>query len=166
MKVSLSVTEANALLVMQLDKGLSNVSMAKHLGVSPGVWSRAMEGQKVSIGSYKKLAQPAVVVEDQVEKTHDLVNSPSHYADSSIECIDAMVAAFGQDKVNVYAELAAFKYIWRMDRKNNDSKQDKAKSVWYLRYSMGDDPRLDFLEDKEDVHWSYELCKLVPTKGV
>jgi len=52
-----------------------------------------------------------------------------------------MVAAFGRDKVNVYAEIAAFKYIWRMDNKNEDSTQDKQKSVWYLRYSMGDDPR-------------------------
>jgi len=52
-----------------------------------------------------------------------------------------MVAAFGRDKVNAYAEIAAFKYIWRMDKKNIDSAQDKQKAVWYLRYSMGDDPR-------------------------
>ena len=71
-----------------------------------------------------------------------MVSQPSHYADSEIECIDAMVAAFGQDKVNIYAEIAAFKYIWRMNNKNEDSKQDKQKAVWYLRYSMGDDPRI------------------------
>jgi len=72
-----------------------------------------------------------------------MVSQPSHYADSEIECIDAMVAAFGQDKVNVYAEIAAFKYIWRMNRKSiGSSKQDKQKAVWYLRYSIGDDPRI------------------------
>ena len=71
----------------------------------------------------------------------EMVSQPSHYADSEIECIDAMVAAFGRDKVNAYAEIAAFKYIWRMDKKNIDSAEDKQKAVWYLRYSMSDDPR-------------------------
>jgi hypothetical protein len=71
-----------------------------------------------------------------------MVDQPSHYADSDIECIDAMVAAFGQDKVNIYAEIASFKYIWRMDKKSTNSAQDKRKAVWYLRYSMGDDPRI------------------------
>jgi hypothetical protein len=70
-----------------------------------------------------------------------MVSQPSHYADGEIECIDAMVAAFGRDKVNIYAEIAAFKYIWRMDKKNIEPAQDKQKAVWYLRYSMGDDPR-------------------------
>ena len=71
-----------------------------------------------------------------------MVDQPSHYANSDIECIDAMVAAFGQDKVNTYAAIAAFKYIWRMDKKSIESTQDKQKAVWYLRYSMGDDPRI------------------------
>ena len=73
----------------------------------------------------------------------DMVSQPSHYADSEIECIDAMVAAFGRDNVNTYAEIAAFKYVWRMNRKNDNSEQDKQKAVWYLRYSMNDDPRKD-----------------------
>jgi|TARA_R110000787_G_scaffold67783_1_gene151773 hypothetical protein len=147
MKVMLSAKEANVLLVMQLDKGFSNSSMAKHLGVSPGVWSRAMDGHKVRVSSYKKLTQPAVMkdpVDDQMGRAHDMVNSPSHYADSEIECIDAMVAAFGLDRVQDYSEIAAFKYQWRCGKKlYNDANQDKAKSVWYLRYSMGDDPRED-----------------------
>ena len=54
-----------------------------------------------------------------------MVSQPSHYADGEIECIDAMVAAFGSEKVKAYAELAAFKYQWRMDKKHEDSKQDK-----------------------------------------
>jgi len=70
-----------------------------------------------------------------------MVAQPSHYSDGEIECIDAMVAAFGRGKVNVYAEIAAFKYIWRMNRKNSKSTQDKQKAIWYLRYSTGDDPR-------------------------
>jgi hypothetical protein len=116
--------------------------MAEHLGVSPGVWSRALDGKKVRIDSYKKLT--AIQVDFQMGDAHDMVNSPSHYADSSIECIDAMVAAFGQERVQDYSEIAAFKYQWRCGKKlYNDANQDKAKSVWYLRYSMGDDPRED-----------------------
>ena len=142
MKVQLSADEANRLLVTQRSLGLSNVAMAEHLGVSPGVWSRALDGKKVRIDSYKKLT--AIQVDFQMGDAHDMVNSPSHYADSSIECIDAMVAAFGQERVQDYSEIAAFKYQWRCGKKlYNDANQDKAKFVWYLRYSMGDDPRED-----------------------
>jgi len=70
-----------------------------------------------------------------------MVSQPSHYADGSIECIDAMVAAFGKENVRIYAEIASFKYIWRMNKKNKYSAQDKMKAMWYLRYSMNDDPR-------------------------
>jgi len=142
MKVKLSADEANRLLVTQRSVGLSNVAMAGHLGVSPGVWTRAMAGESVRIDSYKKLT--ALQVDFQMGDAHDMVNSPSHYSDSSIECIDAMVAAFGQERVQDYSEIAAFKYQWRCGKKlYNDANQDKAKSVWYLRYSMGDDPRED-----------------------
>ena len=74
-------------------------------------------------------------------KTEDLVNQPTHYALDNIECIDAMVEVFGEQAVKKYAEIAAFKYVWRMNRKNKLSSQDKKKAIWYLRYSMGDDPR-------------------------
>ena len=70
----------------------------------------------------------------------DMVNSPPHYADSEIECIDAMVAAFGRDAVNTYCRLAAFKYNWRAGKKF-DAEEDLNKCIWYLRFAMGDDPR-------------------------
>lgn len=158
MKTKLSANEANDLLVFQRANGLSNTSMAEHLGVSPGVWTRAMAGDAVRISSYKKLTasqlyqhwsyelaslQPSTL-DVEMGEAHDMVNSPAHYSDSSIECIDAMVAAFGQERVQDYSEIAAFKYQWRCGKKlYNDANQDKAKSVWYLRYSMGDDPRED-----------------------
>ncbi len=75
-------------------------------------------------------------------KKEDLVNSPKHYVSGELECIDAMVAAFGLQRVEEYAEIAAFKYLWRQGKKD-DAEQDKAKAVWYLRYSSGDDPRKD-----------------------
>ena len=73
----------------------------------------------------------------------DLVNQPSHYLNGSIECIDSMVAAFGVERTQTYDEIAAFKYLWRMNKKNKTSEQDKRKAIWYLRFSIGDDPRRD-----------------------
>jgi len=74
------------------------------------------------------------------DKAKDMINSPSHYASGEVECIDAMVSAFGLQRVQEYAEIAAFKYNWRSNKKGNPS-EDKSKAIWYLRYSMGDDPR-------------------------
>ena len=43
---------------------------------------------------------------------------PSHYSQGDIECIDAMVAAYGNEAVEVFCLLNAFKYLWRRDRKS------------------------------------------------
>ena len=72
----------------------------------------------------------------------DMVNSPPHYSENEIECIDAMVAAFGLERVQDYAAIAAFKYIWRQNKKWNPA-EDRDKALWYMRFSTGDDPRLD-----------------------
>lgn len=72
----------------------------------------------------------------------DAVLWPSHYNQGDIECIDAMVAAFGAERVRTYCEIAAFKYNWRLHHKGN-AEQDRAKAIWYMRFANGDDPRLD-----------------------
>lgn len=72
----------------------------------------------------------------------DPVNSPDHYSSGNIECIDAMRSAFGDDAVMTYCRIAAFKYIWRADQKGAPV-QDVRKAIWYLRFSIGDDPRKD-----------------------
>ena len=60
------------------------------------------------------------------------VNHPSHYQ-GSIECIDAMVAAFGPEEVAIFCKLNAFKYIWRAGKKKGNSKKpDLQKSNWYI----------------------------------
>ena len=78
-------------------------------------------------------------------KKSDPVNSPSHYkSDNGIECIDAMVGAFGRDAVNTYCKIASFKYLWRAGKKDGNAEdQDMAKMHWYASYSRGKDPRLD-----------------------
>lgn len=81
------------------------------------------------------VSEPVAVVKE------DMVSSPSHYA-GDIECIDAMVAAFGLERVQDYAAISAFKYIWRESKKWN-ALEDREKALWYIRFSTGDDPRLD-----------------------
>ena len=63
--------------------------------------------------------------------TDDAVNHPSHYTQGNIECIDAMVSAFGKEQVATYCKIAAFKYIWRMELKNG--MEDCEKAIWYLQ---------------------------------
>lgn len=80
----------------------------------------------------------------------DMVNKPPHYqpvddGEIQIECLDAMIAAFGRQRVEDYCQIAAFKYQWRAGRKGDWSKEDedKEKAIFYLRFSLGDDPRRD-----------------------
>jgi len=61
-----------------------------------------------------------------------------------------MVAVFGLEATQKYAEIAAFKYLWRMNKKSKTSVEDKLKAIWYLRFSMGDDPRADLEAEGEN----------------
>ena len=78
---------------------------------------------------------PAVTVYDSVEW-------PKHYNQGEVECIDAMVSAFGFEAVKTYCRIAAFKYQWRAGHKGNEA-EDLRKAIWYSRFSLGDDPRKD-----------------------
>lgn len=62
--------------------------------------------------------------------TSDNVEHPSHYTQGSIECIDAMVAAYGTEAVKSFCKCNAFKYLWRFNYKNKGEDLDKA--VWYI----------------------------------
>lgn len=63
--------------------------------------------------------------------TPDMVNAPTHYTQGGIECIDAMQSAFGDAELEAYCKIAAFKYIWRCERKNGN--EDIRKAIWYLQ---------------------------------
>lgn len=72
---------------------------------------------------------------------HDPVNSPGHYRQDGIECIDAMKqTAVSEEAFFEYCRLNAFKYLWRCHNKQN-REQDLKKAIWYLRMAIGDDPR-------------------------
>ena len=59
----------------------------------------------------------------------DMVNSPPHYNQAGIECIDAIRAATG-DGYEHYLQGNIIKYLWRYRYKNGV--QDLKKAQWYL----------------------------------
>jgi len=81
---------------------------------------------------------PAIDIQENVFR-------PAHYLkEGGVECIDVMVQLYGSERVREWAEITAFKYQWRQGNKEGNSpEQDKMKSIWYTRFSMGDDPRND-----------------------
>lgn len=62
-------------------------------------------------------------------KNYDTINSPSHYTSGDIDCIEAMIAAYGIDVVKAFCVCNAFKYQWRFDKKNGI--EDLKKCQWY-----------------------------------
>lgn len=60
----------------------------------------------------------------------DNVNHPSHYETGRFECIEVMEEVFGVEAVKNFCLCNAFKYIWRLKRKNGV--EDAKKAVWYL----------------------------------
>lgn len=58
---------------------------------------------------------------------------PNHYKSCSIECIDAMILAFGVEAVAEFCIINAFKYIWRYKDKNG--LEDLNKAEWYIGMS-------------------------------
>ena len=72
------------------------------------------------------------------KSTEDLVNSPKHYNQGSIECIDAMKAMCAGVEMGPHAAYLwqnSFKYLWRHSYK--DGKQDLEKARWYLDRLIG-----------------------------
>ena len=61
----------------------------------------------------------------------DIVNHPAHYKTDSIECIDAMEAAFTPEEFRGHCKACAMKYIWR-DGKKKGAGQEIGKAIWYL----------------------------------
>lgn len=59
----------------------------------------------------------------------DNVNHPSHYTSGNVECIEAMIAAYGIEAVMNFCKCNAFKYQWRFDKKNGT--EDINKAQWY-----------------------------------
>jgi hypothetical protein len=74
--------------------------------------------------------------------SEEAVNSPSHYNQTELECIDAIRYALGEEGFIAYCKGNALKYTWRSGHKI-DSAEDLKKAAWYCRMASGDDPRKD-----------------------
>jgi len=59
----------------------------------------------------------------------DLVNSPKHYNQGDIECIDAIRAMLNPEEFIGYLRGNSLKYRWRFRYKNGVQDLDKAE--WY-----------------------------------
>lgn len=88
---------------------------------------------------YNELNAPEDIVDYSISKINgnykgsasiSNVDHPSHYNQGGIECIDAMVSAFGKEKVADFCIINAFKYIWRYNHKNGQ--EDINKAYWYM----------------------------------
>ena len=66
-----------------------------------------------------------------MEEKKEMVNSPSHYNQGNIECIDAMISAFGEYSTAEFCKINAFKYLWRLGHKDDET-QEIGKIKWYL----------------------------------
>jgi len=65
------------------------------------------------------------------EKLHDNVNSPSHYNNGNIECIEAIKEAVNHlNGFEGYCIGNALKYLWRWKLKNGT--EDLKKAIWYI----------------------------------
>lgn len=61
----------------------------------------------------------------------DNVNSPSHYTQAGIECIDAITAAVSvKSGIEAVCVANVIKYLWRYELKNGV--EDVKKAQWYL----------------------------------
>ena len=66
----------------------------------------------------------------------DLINSPKHYTQGPIDCIDAIQAALGPEGFVAYCRGTAIKYAWRAGLKD-DAAQDLEKGAWYATRGAG-----------------------------
>ena len=57
--------------------------------------------------------------------------NPDYYNRGEISCIDAMISAYGEYSVTEFCKINAFKYLWRLGGKDDET-QEIGKIKWYL----------------------------------
>ena len=88
----------------------------------------------------------------------DAVNSPEHYTEGDIECIDAIEASMSPTEFQGYCKGNTLKYLWRYRHKNG--LEDLRKAEVYLKWlteSLGEEDRVvkdfnEIMEWKNAVH--------------
>ena len=79
--------------------------------------------------SYSNIMKEIERTSDRMVDKLDMVNSPPHYNESGIECIDAIAAALGEG-FEFYLQGNIMKYLWRYRYKNGT--EDLKKARWYI----------------------------------
>ena len=67
----------------------------------------------------------------------DAVNSPNHYNNGSIECIEGIQASMSEEAFAGYLKGNCMKYLWRYDYKGKPV-EDLQKAQWYLARLLGE----------------------------
>lgn len=93
-------------------------------------------------------------------KVFDSVDRPQHYADSGIQCIEAIEASMSEEALMGFLKGNVMKYVWRYEKKNG--LQDLKKAKWYLKELIA------HLELKEEPEEDDNGCKdgFCPMPGV
>jgi predicted transcriptional regulator len=78
-------------------------------------------------------------INEKKVKPSDPVNSPSHYTNGSVECIDAIESMLTKEEFTGFLRGNILKYQWRYKQKNGA--EDLKKAQWYF----------DKLKEKEGV---------------
>ena len=96
----------------------------------------------------------------------DNVNHPKHYEGAtSIECIEAMIVAFGKQAVYDFCKCNAFKYVWRYQNKNG--KEDLEKAQWYVnKCDELSSQKYFFFNGQDHDEQLEELKRLIHTKSL
>jgi hypothetical protein len=81
-------------------------------------------------GNYMNTTAEEKVVQQALSDV-DLVNNPPHYTAGSIECLDGIESALGDDGFQSYLRGNIIKYIWRL--KHKGGVQDAEKAEFYLK---------------------------------
>lgn len=89
------------------------------------IWKRKVH----QIENYSIFIDESEIVNEEMESLDDKVNQPNHYANFSIECIDAMQAMLSREEFIGYLRGNIFKYLWRYKLKNGV--EDLKKAQWY-----------------------------------
>ena len=78
------------------------------------------------------------------QQQHDPVKRPRHYNNGSVECIDAIRAALGDEGFQAYCQGNVLKYLWRHKYKGKPV-EDLRKCTWYLQRLI------ETIEKEEDI---------------
>jgi len=75
---------------------------------------------------YKRIIEEIEQQNKEIYGNVDMVNSPPHYNQAGIECLDAIGAATGEG-YEYYLQGNIIKYLWRYRYKNGVEDLNKAK---------------------------------------